>query len=75
MNHIQEAELEMKKLYSAMAKLDADQRVCLELIYFHDKSYREISVITGFDPGIVKSYIQNGKRNLKLLLEKDHGKE
>lgn len=75
MNHIHEAEQEMKRLYSAMEKLDNDQRMCLEMIYFQDKSYREISELTGFDTGRVKSYIQNGKRNLKLLMEKDHGKE
>ena len=74
MNHINEAELEMKNLHAAMEKLDAEQRLCLEFIYFQDKSYRQISEITGFDQNQVKSYIQNGKRNLKIILEKDHGK-
>lgn len=75
MNHIHEAEAEMKKLHAAMEKLDPDQRTCLELIYFHDKSYHLISEITGFDPNQVKSFIQNGKRNLKNILEKEYGKE
>lgn len=69
MNHIHEAEQEMVKLHMAMRKLEADQRVCLELIYFQDKSYKQISEITGFDQNKVKSCIQNGKRNLKLMLE------
>lgn len=45
-----------------------------------EKSYQEISETTGFTLLQVKSYIQNGKRNLKLLIEKlslkngDHGR-
>lgn len=74
MNHIQEEELEMVKLHSAMVKLDPEQRTCLELIYFQDKSYREITEITGFDQNKVKSCIQNGKRNLKNMLEQ-YGEE
>lgn len=73
MNHIQEAETEMKKLHEALDKLEEEQRLCLDLIYFQDKSYKEISEITGFDQNKVKSYIQNGKRNLKLILERKHG--
>lgn len=75
MNHIHEAETEMKKLHAAMEQLDPGQRTCLELIYFHDKSYRQIQEITGFDANQVKSYIQNGKRNLKNILESAYGNE
>lgn len=73
MNHIHEAETEMKKLHEAMETLEQEQRLCLELIYFQDKSYKQISEITGFDQNKVKSYIQNGKRNLKIILERKHG--
>ena len=43
---------------------------CILLFYFKKKSYQEISELTGFSAMQVKSYIQNGKRNLKLLVEK-----
>lgn len=72
MNHIHEADSEMEKLYMALDKLEAEQRQCLELIYFQDKSYKQISEITGFDSNKVKSCIQNGKRNLKIILEREH---
>ena len=50
--------------------LPAEQKQCLELFYLEQKSYREISGLTGFDFKQVKSHLQNGKRNLKLYLEK-----
>jgi RNA polymerase sigma factor (sigma-70 family) len=74
MNHIHDAEAEMKKLNEALTELPSEQRQCLELIYFQDKTYKQISEITGFDQNKVKSCIQNGKRSLKLFLEKPHGK-
>ncbi|HEX3008219.1 MAG TPA: sigma-70 family RNA polymerase sigma factor [Bacteroidales bacterium] len=73
MNHIEEAELEMKQLYDALGTLDDDQRRCLDLIYLQGKSYSQIAEITGFDSNKVKSCIQNGKRNLKNILESKHG--
>ena len=47
--------------------------MCVRLFYLEDKSYREVAEATGFDLGKVKSAIQNGKRNLKLYLEKQNG--
>ncbi|MFN6038861.1 MAG: RNA polymerase sigma factor [Bacteroidota bacterium] len=44
------------------------QRICVELFFLNEKSYLEISKLTGFQIKKVKSYIQNGKRNLKLFL-------
>jgi len=44
--------------------------MCIELFYLQDKSYTEVALHTGFDLKKVKSYIQNGKRNLKILLTK-----
>jgi RNA polymerase sigma-70 factor (ECF subfamily) len=40
------------------------------LFYLEKKSYQEIAENTGFTLMQVKSHIQNGKRNLKLLLDK-----
>jgi len=44
------------------------------LFYLQKKSYHEIVDITGFSLLQVKSYIQNGKRNLKILVEKKMNK-
>lgn len=57
-------------LEEAMVELSAEQRQCVTLFYLQKKSYSEISEQTGYSPMQVKSYIQNGKRNLKLSLER-----
>lgn len=57
------------KLEAAVNALGEEQRKCVELFYFQDKSYQEISRLTGFTEKQVKSHLQNGKRNLKQYLE------
>jgi RNA polymerase sigma-70 factor (ECF subfamily) len=57
-------------LGKAIGQLRTEQKTCIELMYLEQKSYREVSEITGYDMKKVKSYIQNGKRNLKIILEK-----
>jgi len=67
-NEITEKRLE--NLGDAIKRLSKEQRICIELFYLHDKSYEEISKSTAYDMKKVKSYIQNGKRNLKIILLK-----
>lgn len=62
-------EQRLQRLEEAISALGDDQRTCIELFYLKDKSYKEISDITGMSEKQVKSHIQNGKRNLKLILE------
>jgi RNA polymerase sigma-70 factor (ECF subfamily) len=50
--------------------LNEEQKKCITLFYLEKKSYRTIANITGYSILQVKSHIQNGKRNLKLLVEK-----
>jgi RNA polymerase sigma factor (sigma-70 family) len=54
----------------ALDQLSPEQRQCVTLFYLERKSYQEISDETKFTMMQVKSYIQNGKRNLKLMIEK-----
>ena len=54
---------------SALKELNPEQKQCVTLFYLQKKSYQEISDSTGFSMLQVKSYIQNGKRNLKILIE------
>lgn len=58
------------ELNKAIKFLNEEQRNCIELLYLQNKSYKEVSQITGYSMKKVKSYIQNGKRNLKNYLEK-----
>lgn len=63
-------EKQLKELELALKELKPAQQICVTLFYINDKSYQEISDATGFNVKKVKSYIQNGKRNLQLLMEK-----
>lgn len=59
----------LELMHSCLPKLKEKQRVCIELFYLKNKSYLEIVQETNYSVNEVKSYIQNGKRNLKLLIE------
>lgn len=67
--HLQKDEL-LERLTIAVTELIPEQRTCIELFYLQKKSYTDIAVITGYSLMQVKSYIQNGKRNLKMILLK-----
>lgn len=60
-------------LNEALLTLAEEQRICVEQFYLQEKSYEEIEKATGYSYNQVKSYIQNGKRNLKnyLISKKD----
>lgn len=53
-----------------LQELNDEQKLCVKLFYFDQKSYQQITDITGYQLSQVKSYIQNGKRNLKLIVER-----
>jgi len=74
MHHNEEEQLEedIRKLESAMESLTSEQQTCIKLFYLEKRSYDEISDQTGFELKKIKSYIQNGKRNLKLFMQKHH---
>ena len=57
-------------LEEALEELNEEQRQCVILFYLKKNSYQQISEKTGYSLTQVKSYIQNGKRNLKILLDK-----
>ena len=54
----------------ALDQLTEEQKNCISLFYLEKKTYQQIADKTGFNYMQVKSYIQNGKRNLKILLQK-----
>lgn len=57
-------------LEQSITELNAEQKQCVTLFYLQKNSYQQITEATGFSLMQVKSYIQNGKRNLRMLLEK-----
>jgi RNA polymerase sigma-70 factor (ECF subfamily) len=57
-------------LEQSIQELSDEQRICISSFYLQKKTYQQISEETGFSLLQVKSYIQNGKRNLRLMLER-----
>ncbi|MDW3650755.1 MAG: sigma-70 family RNA polymerase sigma factor [Bacteroidia bacterium] len=66
---IDEKEIQLSNLEEAITMLNEGQQECIKLFYLQKKSYVEVAEMTGYDLKKVKSYIQNGKRNLKKHLE------
>ena len=65
-----EKDVLLTAMEKALQELNGEQKTCVTLFYLQKKSYHEISDQTGLTLLQVKSHIQNGKRNLKLLVEK-----
>lgn len=63
-------ESQLSQLHDAMSQLSHEQNMCLKKFYFEKKSYQIIQEETGFSFQQVKSHIQNGKRKLRVLLDK-----
>ncbi len=57
-------------LSEALKELNADQQLCVTLFYIEKKSYQQIAEQTGYTMMQVKSHIQNGKRNMRIIIEK-----
>jgi len=71
LHHDNDREEDMVALERCKQKLPAAQKVSIQLFYIEEKCYKEIADDTGYTMNEVKSYIQNGKRNLKICLEKN----
>ena len=63
-------EKSLNNLEAAIKLLNEEQGVCVTLFYLHKKTYQEIIEITNYNALQVKSNIQNGKRNLKIMLQR-----
>lgn len=60
----------IEKLLEFIPELKENQRVCIHEFYLLGKSYEDISASYGMSFKEVKSYIQNGKRNLRVKFER-----
>lgn len=65
LGELDQEEQMLEYLEIAITKLNDQQKTCVELFYLQKKSYQEVTELTGFSMKQVKSFIQNGKRNLK----------
>jgi RNA polymerase sigma-70 factor (ECF subfamily) len=67
--------LDEQYLEECISTLKDEQKKCVELFYLKEKCYLDIAEMTAFELKKVKSYIQNGKRNLKTCIESKRGTE
>lgn len=67
---VKEKEASLKMMEDCMETLPGDQKQTVALFYLEGKCYQEIAVATGQEWNKVRSQIQNGKRNLKICIEK-----
>lgn len=68
-SHI-EKETTLNNLSGALQQLNKEQQLCVTLFYLEKKSYQEIANQSNLSVMQVKSHIQNGKRNLKIIMER-----
>lgn len=69
-SHLLKNEQSYALMEVSLKELNPEQQQCVTLFYLEKKSYQEVSDYTGFSLLQVKSYIQNGKRNLRILIER-----
>lgn len=74
-HHVVEIDYEVSEriLRNCLDKLSSEQKKCIRLFYYEEKCYKQVANLTGFTLKKVKSYLQNGKRNLKNCIE--HNRE
>lgn len=70
LNGVLEKEENFQKLEYCIGTLAEEQNKTIRMFYLEGKSYHEIAAITGKDWNQVRSSIQNGRRNLKICMEK-----
>ena len=71
LDDVLEKENELKKLEFCIEHLPAEQKQSIQLFYLKNKCYNEIVETTGYDWNKVRSLIQNGRRNLKICMERN----
>ena len=57
-------------MHESIKNLNPEQQQCVTLFYLQKKSYQQIADETGYSLLQVKSFIQNGKRNLRLMIQR-----
>jgi RNA polymerase sigma factor (sigma-70 family) len=67
---LQQQEHTLEQMTEALEELPQEQQQCITMFYLQKLSYQQITDRTGYSFMQVKSYVQNGKRNLKQLLLK-----
>lgn len=75
LNGVLEKEENFQKLEQCIDSLSDEQKTMIKLFYLEEKCYNEIVIIMGIEWNHVRSSIQNGRRNLKLCMERKEESE
>jgi len=67
---VMDKELRLTSMESCIEQLPPDQRQAIQLFYLEEKCYKEVAGMINTDINKVRSFIQNGRRNLKICMEK-----
>ncbi len=67
---VMEKEADFLRMEDCLKKLPAEQEQTVRLFYLENQCYKDIAVQTGIEWNKVRSYIQNGRRNLKICMDK-----
>ena len=69
LNDAIEKEERFSSMENCIEQLPRDQKEAIQLFYLKEKCYKEIAETTNTDINKVRSFIQNGRRNLKICME------
>ena len=70
LDNITEKEAQLDGMGNCIEQLPEEQKKAIQLFYLEEKCYKEIADITETEVSKVRSFIQNGRRNLKICMEK-----
>ena len=70
LEEVMEKETHLNSMHDCIEQLVNEQKEMITLFYLKEVCYKEIAETTGVDINLVRSYIQNGRRNLKICMEK-----
>jgi len=71
LNGVEWKEEQFQRMEKCLQTLSAEQKICVEMFYLQNKCYNQIEEESGIEWNKVRSYIQNGRRNLKICMEKN----
>lgn len=75
LNGVMSREANLQLMEKCLETLPEEQKKTIQLFYLEGKCYNDISEATGIEWNKVRSFIQNGRRNLKICMEKNQPKE
>lgn len=71
LDDVMDKENNLTAMENCIEQLPAEQKRVVKMFYLNEKCYNEIAVDTATNINKVRSFIQNGRRNLKICMEKN----